>query len=289
MKNNKFKTTDFSFPFFRIGTGLLCMLNILMLKDDIYLFYSNNPLLPNDLMALDAKSFIMTLPEIIDFINQLGWEQFGFSHFLTFFLIISLCLILGIQSRIAAVLCLVSQVAIVKSAALFSYGFDYFLSMSLLYCIVFPVGRYFSIDSYFSNKEQKTQSYMWVLQIHLCIAYFFSGLCKGLGYNWWNGESIWKSIHLPYVNTDMNLSFDWLAHYPFILTVMGISVVLLELLYPVFMSIRSTKELWLAATLVMHVGIAAVLNLYLFSAIMMMWNITAFYLNDGNFLFNQSK
>jgi len=270
-----------SFAFFRIMTGVLSIVSVLIIRDDIHLFYSDDPIVPNDLLELKTREFIVTLPEIVAFVQDLGWVSFTFNHFILVFIGLNLLLIIGFCSRMSAILVLFSQIAIVKSAVIFSYGFDYFLSMSLFYCCIFPVGQNFSIDSLIWKYSKPNGIYLSIFRIHICIAYFFSGLFKALGYNWLNGESIWKAVHLPYVNTDFSIPLDWMADFPYLIIAIGVFTILIELLHPLLVSFRKTRDLCVMATILMHVGIAVILNLWLFSAIMITWNLTAYFLPES--------
>ncbi len=270
-----------NFTFFRIMTGILSIVSVLIINDDIHLFYSDAPLVPNDLLELKTREFIITLPEIVAFVQDLGWLSFTSNHFILIFIGLNLLLIIGFCSRLSAILVLFSQIAIVKSAVMFSYGFDYFLSMSLFYCCIFPVGHNFSIDNLIWKYSKPNGIYLSIFRIHICIAYFFSGLCKALGYNWWNGESIWKAVHLPYVNTDFEIPLNWTADFPYLLVGIGIFTILIELLHPLLVSFRKTRNFCVMATILMHLGIAIILNLWLFSAIMITWNLTAYFLPES--------
>ena len=102
-----------------------------------------------------------------------------------------------------------------------------------------------------------------------------------MGFNWWNGESIWKAINLPFANNDFNFNFSVLAHHPILLIIIGWTTILIEMLYPIFIWIPKTRKTWLYLTISMHLGIALILNLYIFSAMMIIWNLTNFYNYDN--------
>src|SRR5699024_1197535 len=111
----------------------------------------------------------------------------------------------------------------------------------------------------------------------LSIAYFSSGLLKILGFNWRNGEAIWKTVNLPYSNLDFHFDFSFLGQHPLLCVIIGWIIILTELCYPLFIWYSKTRKLWLYLTISMHIGIILVLNLYFFSTIMIIWNLTAFY------------
>jgi len=164
---------------------------------------------------------------------------------------------------------LILQLLIFKSFGPFNYGYDFFLTMSLFYCIVFPVGNYFSLDSKLFKKLKDVRiNYRRIIQIHLIIAYFFSGISKGLSIGWWNGNSVWKAI--------ASLDNSYYSFYPLILTIVGIGTVLLEFCYPFLILRKSIRQYVLLAVILMHVSIAVMMELYAFSTIMIVWNLAAY-------------
>ena len=57
---------------------------------------------------------------------------------------------------------------------------------------------------------------------------------------------------------------------------MGITICLLETAYPIFIWVRSTRSIWLAAILVMHAAIGLMMGMYLFAFVMVVLNLAAF-------------
>lgn len=190
----------------------------------------------------------------------------------------SLCA--GFLTRPSAAVCWLLHLAFVKSAHNFMYGADYIHTIMLFFCVVLPVGRRYSADAWlFGAKSGSALPSLRVFQIQLCIIYFFAGLAKALGPGWWNGESIWKSLHRPVLG---DFDFSWLALYPYVAAAMGVGVVLIELLYPLMVWVRrfGVNRLWLWSVVSMHLGIALFLDLHIFSATMIAFNLSAFYFFD---------
>ena len=77
---------------------------------------------------------------------------------------------------------------------------------------------------------------------------------------------------MPFATNNYNLSF--LGNYPNFLIILGWTIVLLELMYPIFIWQKKTRNYWIFLIILLHVSIAYILNLYFFSAIMIIWNIT---------------
>jgi predicted DCC family thiol-disulfide oxidoreductase YuxK len=153
--------------------------------------------------------------------------------------------------------------------------------MALFYCIIFPVGNKGSLSNFLFKKDNRKTDVVYanicltVLQVHMCIIYFFSGFDKILGFNWWNGESIWKALHLSYSPRLINV--DFLSGTP-IFAIVGWGTIVLEMLYPVFMNIKRTRNIWLILVISLHVSIAIFLGLFFFSAFMIILSISAYYI-----------
>ena len=112
-----------------------------------------------------------------------------------------LCLVAGIFCRSAAIAAWFLHLSAIKSSALLSYGVDNFTSIGLFYLMLSPLPDHLALDSRWRKwppKNAQLQSF-WqrVLQLHLCVIYFFSGLTKLLGSGWWNGESLWRALTRP--------------------------------------------------------------------------------------------
>ncbi len=275
------KDTSVDFiPFFRITIGLIFLIHFISILNDFDLLYGMNSIIPSDIHTIYLNENVILFDEIILFLNKItGFNSFSILLFKILFIIFCLLIIVGFYSRFFSFLLLIFQVALVKSSYYYSYGVDFFSSMSLMYLIILPSDEYFSIRNYFWENTEKS-NYLMVkttFQIHITICYFVSGIEKLSGYNWRNGESIWKAVHLPNFNNDFNINFDFLGKYPLIIVLIGWSTILIELLYPLFITLKKTRTLWLFLTVLLHLGIAITLNLYFFSAIMITWNITNFY------------
>jgi hypothetical protein len=67
-----------------------------------------------------------------------------------------------------------------------------------------------------------------------------------------------------------------LVHFKYVLPLLGISICLLEVSYPVFIWLKRTRLIWLGCILAMHAAIGLMIGLYLFALIMIIMNLAAF-------------
>jgi hypothetical protein len=103
--------------------------------------------------------------------------------------------------------------------------------------------------------------------------YCASGIEKALGSQWWNGDAIWISLQQDQFH---HFETGWLAQVPFIPKLLGWITICTEALYPFGIFMNRTKKIWLVAVIGMHFFILLFLGLYLFGALMILLNVSAF-------------
>ena len=285
------RVTDFFFPIqsdewltvLRIGLAIQVLLYCLAIRSDwnYLLAGTGRGLISRDLseVALSGES---------SFIPRLGWlvnigSRFGISEALIlnaawFCLVCAACfLVIGLFSRTAATSTWFFHLCAVKSGGLLAYGMDNFTTIGLFYLMLSPLPDQFSVDYRFRKvtlrNPQLQGLFRRVLQVHLCIAYFFGGLAKCTGPGWWNGNSLWRAFtNTPFNVIDPEILVRWKYFFP----VVGIFVCLLEIGYPFFIWNSKTRKIWLIGICAMHVGIGLTMGMYLFAFIMIILNVAAF-------------
>ena len=113
-----------------------------------------------------------------------------------------------------------------------------------------------------------------LLQLQLCVIYFFSGLGKAMGNNWYTGDAIWYLIS-TYTNVNILTAFI-ATTIPFLFQIISLSVVIFELFYPVLIYNKITKNVALLYIIITHIIIILVINLYTFGIVMIILNVIAF-------------
>ncbi|WP_267403940.1 MULTISPECIES: hypothetical protein [unclassified Chryseobacterium] len=279
---NKTFTPSF-LVFFRISIGSILLIHFLSMWNDFDLLYGRNSIIPVEIHRVFYSYDVLSYSRIESFL--LNYSNNPGIIFKCTYITFTIFIILGIFSRISALILLLLQISFVKTAALFFYGADFFSSMSLFYILLFPTSSYFSIQKkYFPNTIvnfpiQSLNISKRIIQLHISIAYFFSGFDKILGFNWWNGESVWKSLNLPNFTHFIHLPSIFNENFKYFYIAGGWMIIIIEILYPVFININKTRKLWLTLTILMHIGIIISFNLFFFSAIMIIWNLTSYYFN----------
>ena len=175
----------------RVGLGLQVTVYSLSLWNDwIYLFAANS----DSLISRDLSEAILSLDS--SFIPRLGWlvtlgGQMGLSEQVTLRLSLlcmlgsGVCLLLGLFSRPAAIAAWLLHLAARSSGGLTAYGVDYFMTIGLFYLMLCPLPDCYSLDYRLWKRRtadpRRIGFHQRVLQLHLCLIYFFGGLGKSLG------------------------------------------------------------------------------------------------------------
>lgn len=186
-------------------------------------------------------------------------------------------LLIGLFSREAAIAALFFHLCAVKSSSGLTYGVDNFTSIGLFYVMIAPLPDRWAADRWLRGVPGKDAQWQGfnrrILQLHLCLIYFFGGITKCAGAGWWDGTSIWYALIRPPFNLlPPEALISWKSLFP----IMSISVCLLETGYPLFVWVRKTRAFWLLAVIAMHVAIGLAMGLYLFAFVMITLNLAAF-------------
>jgi hypothetical protein len=267
----------------RIGLGLQVAVYALFLRSDWhYLFASSGKGLVGREVGEAITSFDSPL------IPKLGWlvaigRNFNISEdtvlSLTWVCLLSAgcLLLLGLFCRPAAIVAWFVHLCAAESGGLLAYGADAFMTTALFYLMLSPLPDRYSFDQWVKKTKARNPQLLgfWrrVLQVHLCFVYFIGGLAKCLGNGWWDGSNLWRSLIRPPFTV---VPPDVLVRFKYALPVLGISICLLEVSYPIFIWIKKTRLIWLACILAMHTAIGLLMGLYLFALVMTVMNVAAF-------------
>lgn len=265
--------------FFRVSIGLFCLIHFISILQDFDFLYARTGFIDPTKIRILRPIWIPDISTVISYIhNTLRISEDSLLIcFKVVFIILCCFLTSGFLSRFTAISLLILHLIMVKGTPVYSYGVDQFTSIALFYCCVFPINREVSVDNLiFKLKKINPTPYRKILQLHLCIVYFSSGVLKLVGANWRNGESIWKSLNLPAFYPVFKIDYSFMINYPIIPIVLGWGVIIIETFYPVFVWEHPYKNIWLALVCLMHLGIFFCLGLYFFSTLMMILSLTAF-------------
>jgi hypothetical protein len=267
----------------RAGLGLqLIVYTVSLWQDWNYLFSAEN----EGLINRDLTEDLLNLQNPL--VPRLGWLV-GFGHKLGFserpmltlcwvgLLVAGLLLLFGFLSRAAAIAAWILHLGARSSGGFITYGVDQFMTIGLFYLAIAPMPDRYAVDYFLWRKRSvdphRAGFQLRILQLHLCLIYFFGGLTKSLGAGWWDGTSMWRALTRPPFNL---IDSRILLHWSYLLPAAGVLICLLELGYPLFIWIKFTRGVWFVAVVTMHMAIAALMGLYLFALVMVILNVAAF-------------
>ncbi len=267
----------------RLGLGLQVVLYALSLLNDWnYLFAARG----SGLVSRNLGEAILSLES--PFVPRLGWlialgahvglsEETVLSAAWICLLAAGCGLLAGLFCRCSAILAWFLHLCAAKSGAFVSYGVDNFMTIGLFYLMLSPLPDRYSLDRRWRKFRPKDPQVLgfWrrVLQLHMCLIYFFGGITKCLGSGWWNGANIWRALTRPPFNI---VPPEILVRWKYFLPVLGISICLIETGYPIFIWLKKTRLIWLICVLAMHFAIGLTMGMYLFALIMIILNAAAF-------------
>lgn len=276
--------TDHWLGVLRIGLGLQIILYVLSLWNDWNYFFAAN----GDGLVIRTLSEAMLSAQSA-FVPRLGWvialgARVGLSEsaVLTLCRWLLLCagcgLVAGAFSHASAILAWFLHLCATKSGGFVSYGLDNFMTIGLFYLMLSPLPGRYALEQRWRQKPPAPDRHLLgffrrVLQLHLCVIYFFSGLAKCLGTDWWNGANVWRALTRPPFNL---IPVETLLAAKYLFPVAGIAICLLETSYAFFIWPRKTRAVWLSGIVAMHATIGLAMGMYLFALVMIVLNVAAF-------------
>lgn len=266
--------------FLRICVAFFCISQFITFCYDFELLYSKSSILIPEIANAKKDLSPFTLLSVYEnfLVDRIDYDVMV-KLFGVVYLVSLITLLLGFYTKASAFVAVFIHFVFMKSYESFLYGVDFYVSIALFYILIFNTQNYLSLDRLFRKKNITNENFnafcLLILRIHLCISYFFGGFDKLLGFNWRNGESVWKALHLVN-NPSSIINFD-LLHNITLFTILGWVIVLIELLYPIGMNHKKTRNVWLCLIIGMHFSIALFLGLYFFAIFMIVLNVCIYY------------
>lgn len=210
-----------------------------------------------------AISIFWMIP--IEFLRIVHWIGLGVVALYT----------LGLGTRVTSVLTWILAVSYANRAPLAGFGLDQINCILACYLMLSPCGSYLSVDRYLKrwwlNREDPIQPTLMtnvatrLIQVHMCVIYFFAGLSKLQGEAWWDGMAMWQAVS-NYEYQSYDLTF--LANYPFVLHTLTHITILWEITFAATVWRPKLRPMILTAGLAMHFGIGAFLGMWTFGTAM---------------------
>jgi predicted DCC family thiol-disulfide oxidoreductase YuxK len=224
------------------------------------------------------------LNQSIFFYFTASWQLIAF-HAL--FLFCCVAFMLGWRTSWVKWVVLVGAISYDRRNPMLSYGFHQILACILFILCFAPIGRAMSLDRVRAVRTAKRENLAatlppyaspWtgactrLIQIQIAVLFFFTGMAKVQGSDWWNGDAIWMTFATVDFYNDFLL--DLFARHYWLVNVATYSTIMVQISFPFLIWQQSTRPYMLAAAEVLHIGIAVFLGLFFFSFAMIMGHMS---------------
>ena len=201
------------------------------------------------------------------------WLNDSYSFAQTLMVITALAagaLLLGFQTRLATLVCLVLLWSLQVRNPLILTGGDVLLRMMLFWSLFLPMGRVWSIDASYSDEEEPIE---WNVEsigtigimFQVAFMYFFSGIAKWNDV-WLAGDAVEYSMNLDMYVKPVG---QYLAGFPALLKVVTFVTLLSEILLPLILFVpRITtfnRGLAMGMFWLLHIGVWLTMSIGTFS------------------------
>ncbi|MEO6721240.1 MAG: HTTM domain-containing protein [Ferruginibacter sp.] len=211
--------------------------------------------------------------------NFLNWLPWGYSLIRTHYMWFIVCYmgviilnIFGIGRWVTGLLLFVMTHILQKMNLTVLDGGDVMARLILLYLIFADSYQYFVLfkQKKINNARQKVSNLLsnlaaFSIMLHLCLAYFTSGLLKINDPYWWKGEAIYYTLQMErFIGTPLN---KYIIQHPWIELIINYAVLAFELIFPVLVWIKKCRKPLLIMGILFHIGIFIFLMIYGFQVV----------------------
>jgi hypothetical protein len=194
-------------------------------------------------------------------------------------LIVFAMLTVGLYSRVVSVMSYLLTISYIDRVQYALFGLDQINVMLALYLMLGPCGARYSVDGWLKKRRNAKSEVMpsaaanvaiRLIQIHMCVIYFFAAVRKLEGDTWWDGSAMWLSLaNLEYQSVDMT----WMASWPTTIALFTHLTIFFELSYAALIWPRLTRPVMLLLAVWMHLGIALCMGMATFGLVMLIGNL----------------
>jgi hypothetical protein len=192
---------------------------------------------------------------------------------------------LGLLTPVTAVLTWLFHINYLHRSLMIWFGMDAMISFLTLYLMLSPCGKTFSLDrllrGWFSGRPMMAAAPMWtanlglrLIQLHICVVYFISGISKLAGHSWWLGNAAWLTMNAPLFNESLDAAWiaderygEWFWHY---VSFAGTYATLgFEIAFPFLIWNKRLRPWMLFLAFMLHLGIGLFMGLGAFGLVML--------------------
>jgi len=265
----------------RIGIGAAMLIHYALASPYLFDFWGDAGWVARDLiLSADRDPWTQS----VFFYFNAPWQWVAFH---IFFLICCAAFTVGWRTSWVKWVLLIGQISYDYRNPMLPYGVDKILACLLLLLCLAPIGRAMSLDrvravraAKLNNLDATLPPYtsVWtgactrLMQIQMAVLFFYSGVGKVAGEDWWNGDAVWIvfTTHEHY----SKFILDVLASHYWIVNAATYGTILIELAFPFLIWQRATRPYLLVLALFLHAQFALLMGLIYFSFVMMMGHMS---------------
>jgi predicted DCC family thiol-disulfide oxidoreductase YuxK len=263
----------------RMGIGGALLVQYALATPFIYELWGDAGWVPLSVVMQDYDPWSQS----IFFYFTVPWQLMAF-HLA--FLACCTAFMLGWRTSYVKWIVLIGQISYVHRNPVIAYGVDQILASLLLIMCLAPIGRALSLDRVREVRAAKLKSLAAVppaysspwtgactrlMQIQMAVLFFYSGIGKLRGEDWWNGDAVWVAFFMgEYYN---KFVLDVLASHYWIVNLATYGTIIIEVAYPFLIWQRGTRPVLLALAIFLHLQFCW-LGLFYFSFVMIMGHMS---------------
>jgi hypothetical protein len=180
----------------RCLVGFTALLYLALWSVDLERFLSRDGVLPPSAISTAISADPLYYPWRFSLLDYLPNRSALWGFHIAAIAAASLCM-LGIASRWTTALTFIAVLSYVHRAPLLMSPVEPLLVWSLLYLSLSPCGNCFSLDYLWSKAEYRPTTSenanisLRLIQLHLCLHYFFVATTQLSDSSWWSGNAVW--------------------------------------------------------------------------------------------------
>jgi hypothetical protein len=158
------------------------------------------------------------------------------------------------------------------------FGLDQVSSFLCIYLAIGNCGGAYSLDQWVAKRRGAGQGgpctrnriAIRLIQVHMCVVYFFAATGKLQGTTWFNGEAVWGALaSYEYQSVDMS----WIANHMWLVAILTLGTLAWELAYPALIWFKLTRPVMLLFAIPIHLGVGICMGMLSFGLIMLAGNL----------------
>ena len=257
--------------FSRIAIAVLLLFDLAKRSTELSIWYTEAGLLPNAMLA--EHPFRPVAYSFFFYVDSVAWVRVIF----VLIALVYLCFLLGIHTRLFHVLSWLCLVSLHVRSDIVANGGDFVFSHLVLWTAFLPMGATFSLDArrraMAGKPSLRSPHVSWaflVVLLQLAVIYYFNAVHK-VGETWKDGTAVYWLAHQERLVTWFGL---WMRENVPVWVFQGLTYSSLVIEYALPWLILSpwgrpwTRRLAILSGVALHLGIAAVANVGLFSFVM---------------------